>query len=220
MTSASAWDGCKARDAVFKAVCTKDVGALHAAISGGFPVTAVDCDGETLLHYAAGHFVGLVPLLLEHGWDVNAKDKDGVTPLHVACLNGHLHTVQVLVQAGACLKTSDDHGWTVAHYAASGCQMVFDLDEALGRLQLFEWLATRPEVDWCEKADMDSTDTVFDMLYEVPYIVHESQSVSKRYIDIMWGAVAAQRAREGARKARWTPLRAAFVGAAVFVCEQ
>jgi hypothetical protein len=200
---ASAWHDRDACHAVFEAAYREDVDAVCAAISGGFPPSAVDHDGKTLLHHAARHLAALVPLLVEHGWDVNARDAYGIAPVHYACWSGKLDTVQVLVQAGASLEATDSRGWTVAHYTAYD----YDLDDTSTRLRLFKWLATRPEVDWCYETKV--TETVFLRLARLASFTH--QPVYQRYKDIVTGAMAAQRTRE----ARWTPLRAAFVGAAV-----
>jgi hypothetical protein len=55
--------------------------------------------GHTPLHYAAGskNNVEIIGLLLNSGADINAKDYEGDTPLHIACHQGKLENVRLLL---------------------------------------------------------------------------------------------------------------------------
>ena len=91
--------------------------ALHKAISkgyihsdvlllveGGADVNAVNKDGQTPLHTAAGgeeDCPELCSILLKHKAKVNAVDKDGNAPLHLACKERHSFTANLLFSHGA-----------------------------------------------------------------------------------------------------------------------
>ncbi|KAI4245539.1 MAG: hypothetical protein LQ352_006551 [Teloschistes flavicans] len=83
-----------------------------------------DDQGETALHLAArfGH-VDCVKALLNDSdsQKVNidlAESVFGWTPLFVACVEGHLGVVELLIDAGANLRSADTSGWTAQEHAA------------------------------------------------------------------------------------------------------
>jgi ankyrin repeat protein len=58
-------------------------------------------------------------MLIEDGSDVEAKDKNGNTPLLLASWNGHLPTVQYLIEkAGAKVQAADVNENTSLHVTA------------------------------------------------------------------------------------------------------
>lgn len=177
---------------------------VMAALDAGFPPGAVcDTDGETLLHNCfAANTAGMrdvMQRLLAAGCDPNARDNDGVTPVHVACNVGNLQNVQELVAIGGSLCALDnDYDDPPLFYALGGC------GQAEERCRLLQWLADRPEVDWCHRNREGLT--AFDCAFSHQhYFAGESH---ERCLPIVAAAMKAQRERA----ARWSPLRAAFVG--------
>jgi ankyrin repeat protein len=79
--------------------------------------------GLTALHYAAmwGH-EATVTFLLGEGAQANSKDKVGTTSFMMACEEGHMGVVKVLLQhVGAqAFQATDEDGQTALH-AAAGC---------------------------------------------------------------------------------------------------
>jgi ankyrin repeat protein len=191
--AASEWDDPAARQAVFDALERRgDVALVQAAVDSGFPPTAVDKLGKTLLLIAVQ--VGascLVPHMLAKGWDANAISPGGLYAIHFACMLNQSDVVQELVKAGASLQ-SEAEGWNALFYAVAAGSPGHEL---------LEWLATRLDVDWLQQDD--NGDTALSILQSM------SEPTRKRKLRIVEGAVAAQPVRE----ARWSPLRAAFVGA-------
>ncbi len=57
---------------------------------------------------------------MDAGADINAKDSQGANPLMVAVLNGHVHEVRTLVEAGADVNGRQDAtGWTILMHAVT-----------------------------------------------------------------------------------------------------
>lgn len=65
-----------------------------------------------------------LPMFFHSGCNVNAKDEDKNTPLHYATENGHLVSVQVLLNAGAKLSARNDEEDTPVHTAAENGHLV------------------------------------------------------------------------------------------------
>lgn len=65
-------------------------------------------NGETAAHIAAGHGqLSVLTLLQKHGANLQNVDERGNTPLMCAAKNGHLVTVQFLLQAGMVVGVQD-----------------------------------------------------------------------------------------------------------------
>jgi ankyrin repeat protein len=64
------------------------------------------------LHKACskGDTAAVVDVMYES--DVNMQDGDGATAMHIACMNGHLDTVKVLLSVFADINVTDDYGDT------------------------------------------------------------------------------------------------------------
>ncbi|KAI9744933.1 MAG: Glycerophosphocholine phosphodiesterase [Claussenomyces sp. TS43310] len=97
---------------------------VRLLVEAGVDVNWQDETGETALHVAArfGH-EECTKILLdgtnEQKADIDLAEKSfSWTPLHVACVDGHLPIVELLIAAGAALKKPDASGWTAMEHAA------------------------------------------------------------------------------------------------------
>ena len=83
-----------------------------------------DEQGETALHIAARNGHAECARLLLAGTSSHKASTEitensfAWTPLHIACVDGHLNVVQLLVEAGADLDKKDASGWTGKEHAA------------------------------------------------------------------------------------------------------
>ena len=95
--------------------------AVVALLEAGASLAAVDCDGDTALHYAASQNdpqAELVHLLLKQGASVDVVNNREVTPLDMAVQAGIKAGVVALLEAGASLSAVDGDGDTALHTAA------------------------------------------------------------------------------------------------------
>lgn len=74
---------------------------------------------NTPLHWAAENgLFGYVHTHITSGkYNINST-RDGLSALHLACCNGHLETVQMLIKLGADIHQTDSWGQTALHWAA------------------------------------------------------------------------------------------------------
>lgn len=88
-----------------------------ATVTQKLPIT-VDGFQRTPLHVAArcGFSEGVKNLLGPH---LDAKDRSQRTALHESAANGHTTCVEILLDAGADVKTTDTYGRTALHLAAT-----------------------------------------------------------------------------------------------------
>lgn len=97
---------------------------VRLLVEAGVDVNYQDAQGETALHVAArfGHeecAKALVEGSPSFKTNVDVPENTfGWTPLFVACVDGHLKVVEVLVAAGAKLDYCDLSGWTAKEHAA------------------------------------------------------------------------------------------------------
>lgn len=68
----------------------------------------------------SGDAQSLVSLLRSLTVSIDSKGAEGDTALHNACLYGHTHLVQVLLQSGASVQIKDNDGGTPMHDACAG----------------------------------------------------------------------------------------------------
>lgn len=96
---------------------------VHLLVSSHIDINHRSSRGETALYVAAQ--IGrkdYVKILLEAAFDQIAIDVSetvyGWTPLFIACAEGHLAIVKLLLQAGASHTILDHRGWTAKEHAA------------------------------------------------------------------------------------------------------
>ena len=136
LLEAEDWTGANAnRDVVRKhteksgevlALATKanSVVIVRLLVQAGFDVNYQDDQGESALHVAArfNHTECASALLSEcdhQKADTElAENAFGWTPLFVACVDGQLAMVQLLISSGADLERVDTSGWTAKEHAA------------------------------------------------------------------------------------------------------
>ncbi|TAQ85990.1 hypothetical protein B7494_g5682 [Chlorociboria aeruginascens] len=112
-------------------------------VDAGVDINWQDETGETALHVAAhfGHKECARILLNGSGHqkcDFEVTENSfAFAPLHVACVDGHLAIVELLITAGALLNKPDAFGWTAKEHAALRGHM--DIAERLA-----EALSARP----------------------------------------------------------------------------
>lgn len=97
---------------------------VRLLVDAGVDVNDQDQQGETALHVAArfGHEECARTLLAASGmFGINvelAEKTYGWTPLAVACVEGHLNIVKLLVEKGCHVSNKDFSGWTAQEHAA------------------------------------------------------------------------------------------------------
>lgn len=136
LLEAEDWRGADDRKASVRKHMSKSGEVLALAVKANFVVivkllvdAGVDLDyqddqGETALHIAArfGH-TECAKILLEErdGQKADmeiAENSFGWTPLFIACVDGHIEIVRILIAARASLERLDTSGWTAKEHAA------------------------------------------------------------------------------------------------------
>ncbi|KAF2417121.1 GDPD-domain-containing protein [Tothia fuscella] len=103
---------------------SNSVTIVKLLVEAGVDINFQDDQGETALHVAArfGHKECAEALI--EGSDTQKIDVDitektfSWTPLFIACVDGHLPIVELLITAGAELDRQDSSGWTAKEHAA------------------------------------------------------------------------------------------------------
>ncbi|KAB8078227.1 GDPD-domain-containing protein [Aspergillus leporis] len=100
------------------------VDIVKLLVDAGVDINYQDDQGETALHVAArfGHHM-CAKILLEGNHDQKADTELAEhtyswTPLFIACVDGSLNVVDLLIEAGADLEKPDSSGWTAKEHAS------------------------------------------------------------------------------------------------------
>ena len=135
LLEAEEWRGAQDRSAAVRkhmgksgevlALATKAnlVEIVDLLVYAGVDLNYKDEQGETALHVAArfGHKDCAKLLVLGSGERADTEIVEttfGWTPLFIACVDGHLSIVELLIEAGANLTLADWSGWTPREHAA------------------------------------------------------------------------------------------------------
>ena len=107
--------------ALYIAVRNGDIQIVQMLLDCGADVNALNEDGQTPLHTAAGgekDCPELCSILLKHNAKIDAVDKDGNQPLHLACEAALTSTVQHLLDCNADVLATNNSHQTALHKAA------------------------------------------------------------------------------------------------------
>ena len=102
------------------AACQKgNVEAINTLVNAGADPNTADTIDATWIHHA---FVGCcskdtLQAVIENGADVNATDMNSTTALMLACQEGNMEVINVLLNAGADINIVDTKGLTWIHHA-------------------------------------------------------------------------------------------------------
>lgn len=116
--------GSKSGEVLALATKSNFVTIVQLLVGAGVDLNYQDDQGETALHVAArfGHTECAKALLQSsRGQEANvemAENSFGWTPLFVACVDGQLGIVELLIAAEADLERFDTSGWTAKEHAA------------------------------------------------------------------------------------------------------
>ena len=111
-------------DILALAVKSSFVLIVQLLVEAGVDIGYQDEQGETALHIAArfGHTHCAKALLdgsdTQNGSTELTENAFGWSPLFVACVEGHISIVKLLIESGACLEKLDASGWTAKEHAA------------------------------------------------------------------------------------------------------
>ena len=106
------------------AVKANFVGIVKLLVDAGVDLDYQDDQGETALHVAARFGHRECARLLLEGYNGKKADMEiaeksfGWTPLFIACVDGHIDIVKILITENAVLESSDTSGWTAKEHAA------------------------------------------------------------------------------------------------------
>lgn len=114
------------RSSAVLALATKAnfVDIVRLLVDAGVDINYQDEQGETALHVAARFGHDTCAKILLDGTDEQKADTElaentySWTPLFIACVDGSLSVVELLIEAGADLEKPDSSGWTAKEHAA------------------------------------------------------------------------------------------------------
>jgi len=81
-------------------------------------------------------------ILDAHSHLANSRDESGATPLHYAAIHGHRHIVQLLLERGADINSTDGRfgatpaGWAIEYLREKGGQLAIELDDLAYAIRL------------------------------------------------------------------------------------
>ena len=95
--------------------------AINVLLEAGADTNITQTDGHTCLHKAVNANCGkhTVQAIIDHRADVNAINKDNETALLIACMDGKIDAINVLLEAGADTNITETDGYTCLHKAVN-----------------------------------------------------------------------------------------------------
>ena len=95
------------------------IDAIDVLLSAGADPSIADTKGETWIHYAVQGDCSkeILQATIDHGADVNSTNMNGETALLVACKNGNIDAIDVLLNAGADPNNANAKDETCIHHA-------------------------------------------------------------------------------------------------------
>lgn len=97
--------------------------AVRELAFGGANLDTLNYEGYSALHIAAQNslesncYIKIMEILVAAGADVDNPGRDGETPLHVACEDGDIEVVAILIQADANVNAQNEAEWPPLWYA-------------------------------------------------------------------------------------------------------
>jgi len=99
------------------AVQSGNTDLVHVLVSESC-VNAVDCNGNTPLHYAVIHYnIEIIELLLSNFASPDIRNKKGFTPLHFAIIQGRINVVKLFIRYTIDIDIKDSMGNTGLFHA-------------------------------------------------------------------------------------------------------
>ena len=109
--------------ALMLACASENKDAMNVLLNAGADPNIADADGDTSLHYAALNDCCVEDLqaIINHGVDVNAINKNRQTAYMLACHQGNIDAMRVLLSADADPSIVSNDGDTNLHSSDDGC---------------------------------------------------------------------------------------------------
>ncbi|XP_052062617.1 uncharacterized protein LOC127702453 [Mytilus californianus] len=92
---------------------------INVLFKSGFNIKEVDDDNNSLVHYASCFDQHHVIAEFHSKVDINRVNKKGNTALHIACLKGHIQSIQALIDVKAKADIENKDGQIALHVAAT-----------------------------------------------------------------------------------------------------
>ncbi len=104
---------------LIEAAKSGDAKAVRTLLAQHVPITTVDAEGSTALHYAVRiDSLEIADLLIDGGANVSAATRYNITPLSLACEKGDAPMIERLLKAGADPNATSEEGQTALMTAA------------------------------------------------------------------------------------------------------
>ena len=98
------------------------IDVINVLLNAGANPRIADKNGNTCLHDAVDGDCSkeVFEAIINHNANINATDKNNVTALMIACWNGNVDAINILLDAGADPHIADSNSYTCLHHAVDG----------------------------------------------------------------------------------------------------